>query len=459
MKEQHYCFDISFPTVQFDSYLTSTERPALKHHAHLFVRDSEIELRIFYESKTYFGRKLSDWVSKINWKDFGSYSVLENESQNENIQKIDLHNSQLLQLTTGTDQFENNHEYVKILLDSVKFYWNPREEKINTAEFYFNDAGFHVVQDYYYPLSGDQGEFNISLRDDSKEYYKINHGTFKPEFHFWKKDHGSFREATIVKEPKIQFVFTEDISESEVTHYAEMIRLLSSFYYSLNIDYVFSRIHLKDHTITVKKVGVNEKVERAGNLWGFRYYFDFKHFLKTNWETFAKSNFKKLHKAIEMYLQSHFVDSSSRFLIRYNIIEVCMSGTKMSGEKFTQILEEKEVAKKYSEALTLLLQTIAENDHSEFCKKWEGVPTRLSYKPMKSPLLKFLQDQGLNPESFPISIDSLKEMRDNITHGSIDKIKSKELERANILLYRISGILILNLLGIKDWNFNGDLPD
>jgi len=459
MKEQHYCFDISFPTVPFDTYLTSTASPALKHHAHLFVRDNEIELRIFHESKTYFGKKLSDWVSKINWKDFGSYSIVEDETQNDSIQKIDLHDSQLLQITTGTDQFENNHEYVTLLLNSVKFYWNPQGEKIDTAEFYLNDPGFHVVQDYYYPLSGEGGEFNIRLRDDSKEYYKIKHGTFKPEFHFWKKDQGSFREATIVKEPKIQFVFTEDISESEVRHYAEIIRLLSSFYYCLNIDYVFSKIYLKDHTITVKKVGVNEKGNRAGNLWGFRYYFDFKHFLKTNWETFAKSNFKKLHKIIEMYLQSHTVDSSSRFLIRYNIIEVCMSGRKISGEKFVPILEKEDVVKKYTEALALILKTIDPKDHEEFHKKWEGVPARLSYKPMKSPLLNFLQDQGLNPESFPISIDSLKEMRDCITHGSINKIKSKELERANILLYRISGILILNLLGIKDWNFNPDLPD
>jgi hypothetical protein len=121
-------------------------------------------------------------------------------------------------------------------------------ENINTAEFYFNDGGFHVVKDFYYPLSGNNGKFNIELRNDSMEYFKIKHGTFKPEFNFWKKDHGNHREAIIVKEPKIQFIFTEEIAENEIRHYAEMIRLLSSFYYSLKIDYIFSRIHLNNST-------------------------------------------------------------------------------------------------------------------------------------------------------------------------------------------------------------------
>lgn len=458
MKE-HYCFEISLPNVAFDSYLVNTDSPATTHHAHLFVRDDEIELKIFYDSKTYFGKKLGDWVSKINWKDFGSYLKVDGEIQNDGIQKIDLQDARLLQLTNGSDQFEGKLEYVKLLIDSVKFYWMPREEKLNTAEFYFNDAGFHVVKDYYFPLSGEAGNFNIELRQDSKEPYPIEHGTFKPEFHFWKKDHGSFREAKIIKEPKIQFNFTEDISENEILHYAEIIRLLSSFYYSLNIDYVFSKIHLKEHTITTKKVGPNTKIERAGNLWAFRYYFDFKHFLKTNWEVSTKSNYKKLRKTIEMYLQSLSVDNSSRFLIRYNIIEVCMSGIKNSNDKFEQVLGKSEVEKKYAEALTILLQTIDAKDHQEFSKKWEGIPGRLSYKPMKSPLLKFLEDQGLNPAEFPISVETLKEMRDSITHGSLDKVKGNELERANILLLRISGILILNLIGVKEWNFNTELPD
>jgi len=39
----------------------------------------------------------------------------------------------------------------------------------------------------------------------------------------------------------------------------------------------------------------------------------------------------------------------------------------------------------------------------------------------------------------------------------IDKVNAEQLIQTNILLYRISGILILNLMGIKDWKLNTEI--
>ena len=155
-----------------------------------------------------------------------------------------------------------------------------------------------------------------------------------------------------------------------------------------------------------------------------------------------------------MFNQSHIVDSSSRFLICYNIIEICNYGSKHSEEKFKQILKGKIQQKKYNEALQLLLLTIDPIDHKDFSNKWKSLSGNLVKKPMKSPLLSFFEKQNLNPSSFPISVNGIKELRDNIIHGSIDKIDYDLLEKANILLYRITGILILNLIGIYEWELN-----
>jgi hypothetical protein len=73
---------------------------------------------------------------------------------------------------------------------------------------------------------------------------------------------------------------------------------------------------------------------------------------------------------------------------------------------------------------------------------------------MKNQLVSFLESQNLDLKTFPIQIDDLKKLRNNITHGSIDKVDFEQLRQANILLYRICGILILNLMGIKDWKLN-----
>jgi hypothetical protein len=73
---------------------------------------------------------------------------------------------------------------------------------------------------------------------------------------------------------------------------------------------------------------------------------------------------------------------------------------------------------------------------------------------MKNQLVSFLESQNLEPDTFPITIKVLKDLRNNITHGSVEKVDIELLRKANILLYRISGILILNLMGIKDWELD-----
>ena len=72
---------------------------------------------------------------------------------------------------------------------------------------------------------------------------------------------------------------------------------------------------------------------------------------------------------------------------------------------------------------------------------------------MKNQLVAFLESQKLNPKNFSVSINDLKKLRDNITHGTTDKIDKEQLKDANALLYRINGILILNLMGINEWKF------
>lgn len=161
MKDQ-YCFDISFPNIEFDSYILGHKESALVHHAHLLPKENEIEIRILFDSKTYFGKKLSRWVSKINWKKFGSFLQITNENQNDGLQKIDLAQTSLLSITNGSTQFDGNFEYVSIKIDCVKFYWNPSAENINTGEFYLNEAGFNVVKDFYTPLLGINGEFSFN---------------------------------------------------------------------------------------------------------------------------------------------------------------------------------------------------------------------------------------------------------------------------------------------------------
>ena len=107
--------------------------------------------------------------------------------------------------------------------------------------------------------------------------------------------------------------------------------------------------------------------------------------------------------------------------------------------------------------MNLLLETVEISDRAQFRNKWTSLCGKLDYKPMQSILDRFFTTQNLNTSEFPITISKLKDMRNNITHGSIEKVDMELVRKANKFLYRINGILILNLLGIKEWKLKTEL--
>lgn len=460
MSEFH-CLDIEFPDVDFSSYYIKGKTEIEKiHHAHLYAKKDEIELKIFYDDQTYFGEKLTSWASNIDWKKFGPFLKVEltKNHTNERLQKVDLSAAKLIGSTNSTGYYEGKQKYVIVRIDTVKFYWNPVEDEKHTAEFYLDDKGFRVVEPFYSFLSPktwfkNDGNFNVGRMNDSKKFYKLGKSTFRPEYNFVSKDDRKNRIASVTKEPKIQFKYKEGITEEEAIFYGDVVLKLASFYYHLEIDYILRRIHLPENTITIKNIEQKNFFDTSGNLWGFEIHWDFNKFLQASWQKETLKNFALISKAITLFNQSHLVDNSSAFLIRYNIIEIC-DKQKPDNVKFSFVLNKNNTKAKQDEALEKLLETIDKKEHEDFKIRWQNVQTLLQNKPMKNQLVSFLENQNLDPKTFPVGIKDLKELRDNITHGSIDKVDVEQLRKANILLYRISGILILNLMGIKDWKLN-----
>jgi hypothetical protein len=396
------------------------------------------------------------WSQRIGWRKFGSFLKISNVSNNENLRNIDLSESKICSILNSTSNYEGKAKYVIIKLDTVKFYWNPVKEETNTAEFYLNDNGFRVVEPFYSLLFGYNGKFNIRRMNGMNVFYTLGKTRFRPEFNTSSRDDRNNRVATVVKEPKIQFKFIKPVTEAEAIFYGDVICHLASFYHHIKIDYSLRRIHLPEHTITIKKIEEKVLFNTRGTFRSFNNFWNFHKFLQSDWQKETLKNFKLISKAIELFNQALLVDSNSEFLIRYNIIEICNS-IKQEANKFNFILKGNAKKKKFKDALDLLLETVDSNEQEQFKNKWTSLMGKLEYRPMTSPLVKFLESQNLNISEFPISVSELKELRDNITHGSIEKTDRELLRKANKLLYRINGILILNLIGIKEWELDTEL--
>lgn len=457
-----YCLEIEFPTINFSDYEIN-EKVTInkKHHAHIYTqKDDDLELRIYFEEETYFGDKLSSWAFKIDSSKFGSYidAKLTCNERNKHLQKIDLSESKFLKIINNSGFYEDNKKYVSIIIDTAKFYFHPNLNKINTAEFYLDDKGYRVVKDFYTHLlpqeyKTDNNSFNFKRKTNSTMFYCLENSLFRPEFDFLSNDNQNNRTATIVKKPKIKFYYSDEITEQKANLYADIVLIIASFYYHLKIDYIFWVIYLPDSTIKVIKKEQKKFLDQKENLRDFGIHWSFNDFIKANWQEKTIENFDLLTKAITLFNQSLLVDSSSAFLIRYNIIEIC-DKQKKDSVNFTLAIGKKDKKNKQVKALEILLDTIISEDHEDFKTRWNNLIANLYQKSMKNQLVSFFESQGLDHNQFPITLRQLKELRNNITHGSIDKVDLDLLKRANILLYRINGILILNLMGIKNWKVN-----
>lgn len=460
-----YCLDIEFPNIDFSKYgyLNKKAEISKVHHTHLYVKHDEIELRILFDEETDFGVALMDWSSKIDGSKFGSFLKVEvtKNLTNERLHKVDLSDAKLVGAKNSTNYYEKGKKFVSVRIDTLKFYWQSNKQEKETAEFYLDDKGFRVVAPFYSILSSkkwfvNDGNFNIGRMNDAAKFYKLGISKFRPEFDFFSDDDRKGRVATITKKPKFQFKYKAGITEDKAIFYGDIVLMLASFYHHIKIDYVLRRIHLPEYTITIKNLEDKNFVNTNGNLSGFGIYWDFNKFLQSGWQKETIKNFVLLSKAINLFNQAHIVDDFSAFLIRYNILEIC-DKRKQDNVKFTPALNKRQTKAKHDEALRMLLESIVIDEHDEFKKHWQNVQALLQNKPMKNQLVSFLESQKLDLKAFPVKPDELKKLRDNIIHGSIDKVNSEQLRKANILLYRISGILILNLMGIKEWELSTEI--
>jgi hypothetical protein len=459
----YHCLDIEFLDIDLASYYIRSKVEVSKvHHVHLYTSKDEIELKNFFDDQTYFGEKFVDWLGGIDRKKFGSFLKVEvtKNHTNEGLQKLDFSEAKLLGFKNSTNYYENGKKYILISVDTVKFYWNPVDTETHTAEFYLDDKGFRIVEPFYLPLFPksffkNDGEFEIRRVNGSNSFYELTKFSFRLEYSFSSTNNSKERVASITKHPKIQFKYINGITEKEAIFYGDIVLMLASFYHHIKIDYITRRIHLPENTITIKNIEQKNFIDTNGNLSGFEINWDFNKFLQSSQQKEVEAHFTLLSKVIALFNQSHLVDSHSKFLIRYNIIEIC-DKQKRNSTGFKLSVNKKERKAKQGEALEKLLETIDPKEHEEFKKRWQDVLGMLNEKPMGNQLILFLESQNLNPKAFPLKISDLKRLRNDLVHGSTN-VDPENLRKANILLYRINGILILNLMGIKEWKLNTEI--
>jgi hypothetical protein len=449
MKKDFYCLELKINNKEISEEF---------FHSHLFISNNNIEIKVFIDSDKDIDRMFMIWSNSNDVSDFINELIEIKISESENIlQNIDLTKSRIKSMKS---RIENDSEFFTISLDQIlvhKKYNYP--ENIGTAKVYLNQDGFDLVKSFYsyFTMNSKEGNFSISRMNGMHSYYKIGDIKFRPEFEYLYSDSKNSKEFKVEKVPILKFIFPESIEEKTLIKQINIVCNLTSFYLGNLIDYYRITAFKQDTILSQTKIIKESSGLKTNSINYFLNVKGIDNFLNSNWSHNYLQNHIKIDKAIENYLHSRFVDLNSRLLLLYNIIEILMAGKSNLNEKFEIIVNESEKEKIYKDALHELKKTVSEADHSSFENKWETLKNKISFKPMKSPLVEFLKDNNIENKDLKIEIDKIKDIRDKITHGSVSSLKSKVTEDANHDLYSISIKLILNQLGLKEFWYNTTL--
>lgn len=422
------------------------------NHTHLLITEEVIELRVFIESE----RDIQDFMNWYNSTDYDSlvaFSEVKVSEEEEELTSVDFSRSLVTGMSSGHIDNDSRKPYLGLTVDHCIIRRKSKKwEKPGEATVFLDADGFDLVSDYYSFLSAfrKEGRFDISRKNTG--FYKLGKSKFRPEFMFKWSDSRNSPSPKIEKIPILKLQFA-DISEDELFDYIEIACNICSFYFGKKIDYISLTFNFQGETIFVRQIRekrINLKVATLFSIMDFTRVHDF---LKKDWQKQYLTKKGKIHRAINNYLQARALDASSRFLLLYSIIEISMAGTKIQTRHFDFAMSKSEREELYDEVLRLLKTSIRKPDHREYEKKWLRMKENLDERPKNNPVADFLKQNKIPVDQLTISFDRIRSLRNKITHGSVSSIDTKEVDKANVILFNIATVLILNQLGIRGWKW------
>ncbi|MCY1484715.1 hypothetical protein D3C87_57640 [compost metagenome] len=442
--KKFYCIELEFK-VPFASNA--------KFHSHLYYEEDQIAIRVLLKDEPEFARNFMIWYGKSNdsdkLSDFTIPKVFENQKE---LMLISFQHSKIISITSNQTD-ENENEYFTILLDQITLHKSPTNIEKEFGKIYLNKDGFDLVKEFYSIFTGfkNDGKVDIGRMRGMSGFYKIGNVKFRPEFEFSVSDSKNQISPKIEKIPILKFYFPQETKDEDIENSFSIACKICSFYLGNNIEFDRGLICRKSHRVIIKKILQTKFTLKVSSLNWLLTVQGINGFLKLNWQKGYIQNQDKLNEAITNYTHSRLLDTNSKFMLLYNIIEICMGGNKIIEEKFTSVVTRKKKISIYREAFKIIKQTVAEEDYYDFEKKWDTVKQKLVHKPMKSPLIQFLEANRININNMETSINEMKKLRDSIFHGSVDPATTEQIKKSNQQLYSITSILILNLLGVKQW--------
>lgn len=411
------------------------------HEALLIVSDDEIRLDVKFPNLNKISHRMGTWNNEISFDSWGKLVVCENDKaykdgSSESV-SIDFSESKLLTYKGSTDL-----PYISFYIDRIKYSYDYPTDK-DEATFWLNDAGHKFVQDYYNVGWGIELPKRMNI-----EAHDILGARCYPYFDFYRAGGSNSREIIIRKTPKVKWYDFDDIES--VAKYNGWICQLASLFYGNDINYTGGRIDFKGKRTVIQQTLSTSTLKSRDILLYFNGLHEIYHFIDAvSFDNYKKHN-RKFTRIIERFIQSLYLDGSTRYLALYNILELCKSTYKK--DESTKDNNENPI-------INAILQQISDCLKKGYDDAIKGVEDKsiqqkiaIQYNAANSALTREPTGQGM--ESFieqffdtdkilTYAKENIFSLRNAIMHGSSMNISNE----INDIVESIGIILILKLLG------------
>jgi hypothetical protein len=443
------CLNISFNIPSLDDY--SKSEKALKvessFHTHLIIEDAgAIVLKIFFNNKTNFDYKITDWLTEERSESaFGKSIVINNINERPNIEIISFANSFVKGWNISTNQYEGNNKFIIFKLGQIRIEYKPVKKYNFESEIYFTDSAYSLINENF---NSDNFCLNPNIWE-SINYQKelVDIGKIKFIFDFFNqigKDNNGY-DNLIIRKPRL-VIKHDNLSFEEISIYVELIVSLMELYTGNDIKIHFWRHHSELSTV-VKTYDYSEKA--VFNKFNFGIDFDGDLYtLITSISLKMLENTSVISEITHKYNLARISSGSINLVLLFSIIEKLKKhfGIKnQKGENF-QFTDPK-IHNKIDEFFDELLEEIEdESQKTSFLSLKKDKISMLVYLPLKDQFNDGFLEHDLDPVKYNLDFKRVIKMRNEIFHGKFIEPENQELKSINDALYNFVGALILKYL-------------
>lgn len=412
------------------------------HETSLTIAEDKIILAVRFPNLDIINYKMGTWNNEVDFDTWGKYVICEDNKAYRNEDEfvdIDFSESKLL-----TYSGSSHSPYISFLINKVQYSYNIESEE-NGAVFWLNKAGHTFVQDYYNIAWGKAlpERKNILPHD-------VLESQFLPLFEFINSDNKNEQEIKIRKVPIVKW--RKLSTWHSVIQYNTWICQLASIYYGNNINYTHARIDIDGRRTIIYQMLSDSNLKPQNTFLFFNGLQQIYKFLDTVSYSQIKIYSKQFTTISERFIQSRYLDGSTRYLVLYNILELCQNvyGKKKKNKSNNKAV--KTVITGKTELLrnhfTTKFNQIIEDIEDPIVKqsikaRYNAACSALNREPSGKTMLKFIEEQGFDIDRIrEYTNEDIFKLRNQIMHGSSMGIS----DTINDILSFIGKVLILRVL-------------